>query len=315
MLMQNEPASTTLRSGKPRHVLAVDDDRTALMVLEQNLLDLGYVVSTASGGAEAMERLKAGDRVDVVVLDRRMPQVDGMEVVRRMKADPALQSIPAVMLTGASEDKEIEEGVAAGVFYYLVKPANPALLRTVIAAAMREAEQRKLLDGRSSLLLAALERVDTCRLYFHTLEEAAEVAALLSECFPNPDRVAEGLLELLRNAVEHGIFQIGYALKAEVLRYGSVDDYLRPYYGTEDYASLRAEAVFTRKNGSYSVIITDPGPGFDWRSYLTINPERAVDSHGRGIARAAQAAFDRVSYNESGNRVVASVSGEDPLNW
>lgn len=316
MLVLEENAPESRLRVKPRRVLAVDDDRTALIILEQSLVDLGYEVTAAAGGSEALEYLKdSGALVDVVVLDRRMPEVDGIEVVRRMKADPKLRRIPIIMLTGASEETEIEEGVSAGVFYYLVKPASTALLRTITAAAMREAEQQMSFDGRAKSQFSALKYVDTCRLYVRTLEEATEAAALLSECFPDPARVGDGLLELIVNAVEHGIYGLGFDKKSEVLQTGTVEDYLRPSYDDPAFSGGRAEVVFTRKNGGFTVIITDPGPGFDWKQFLTVNPARAVDSHGRGIAKAANMSFDKVTYNESGNRVVAHISEEVELDW
>jgi two-component system, cell cycle response regulator len=316
MFMAEGQSAQTVLGAKPRHILAVDDDRTALMMLDQSLADLGYQVTSVGGGAAALAALSQPDHtIDVVVLDRRMPEVDGIEVVRRMKADPVLQNIPIIMLTGASDEDEIEEGISAGVFYYLAKPASTALMRTVVSAAMREAAQRKALAGRATTQFAALKNIDTCRIYLRTLEEADEVAALLSTCFPDPARVAEGLLELLKNAVEHGVYQLGYEAKSKILGYGTVEDHLRRLYADPAYEGRRAEVVFTRKHGGYSVVITDPGPGFDWRTYLTVNPARATDSHGRGIAKAAQVAFDRVSYSESGNRVVGFVSGDDPLDW
>ncbi len=316
MLVLEDSVPETKARAKPRHVLAVDDDRTALIILEQNLVDLGYEVAAAAGGSDALEYLKDnGSQVNVVVLDRRMPGVDGIEVVRRMKADPELRRIPIIMLTGASEETEIEEGVSAGVFYYLVKPASTALLRTITAAAMREAEQQMSFDGRTKSQFSALKHVDTCRLYVRTIEEATETAALLSECFPDPARAGDGLLELIMNAVEHGVYGLGFDKKSEVLQTGTVEDYLRSSYDDPAFADRRAEVVFTRKNGGYTVIITDPGTGFDWKQFLTVNPARAVDSHGRGIAKAANMSFDKVTYNEAGNRVVAHISEEVELDW
>jgi CheY-like chemotaxis protein len=114
-----------------RHVLVVDDDPLILEVL-QTVLDLEeFRVTTATDGASALERL-AEARPDVVVCDVMMPGMDGLEVCRRIKADPATAAVPVVLLTARDRSEDRAEGEAAGCDAYLTKPFSPLHLIEVI---------------------------------------------------------------------------------------------------------------------------------------------------------------------------------------
>jgi anti-sigma regulatory factor (Ser/Thr protein kinase) len=67
------------------------------------------------------------------------------------------------------------------------------------------------------------------------------------------------------------------------------------------------EVAFAKENDEIRITITDEGEGFDWQSYLTLSPERAMDNHGRGIAMAGLLSFSRLEYRGRGNEVVAVI--------
>ena len=115
-----------------RHVLVVDDDPLILEVL-RTVLDLEeFRVSTATDGETGLAML-AQDRPDVVVVDVMMPGLDGLEVCRRIKGDPATASLPVVLLTARDRVEDQEAGEAAGCDAYLTKPFSPLYLIDVIA--------------------------------------------------------------------------------------------------------------------------------------------------------------------------------------
>jgi len=124
-----------------------------------------------------------------------------------------------------------------------------------------------------------------------------------------------GLIELTVNAVEHGNLEIGYEAKTKLLKNGELTQEIERRMADKKYAGRVVELVVVRKNGGVYARITDQGPGFDWRSYVSIDPARASDSHGRGIAQANAVAFDKLSYNESGNQVLAFMSDTPKLDW
>ena len=103
-------------------ILVVDDEPDIVRVVVKIMEARGHTVTTARDGAEAIERVKA-DPPDVVILDLNLPKIDGYEVCKRIKTDPATQHVPVVMMTAAyvSVD-DARTGSAAGADEYVVKP-------------------------------------------------------------------------------------------------------------------------------------------------------------------------------------------------
>ena len=115
-----------------RHVLVVDDDPLILEVL-RTVLDLEeFRVSTATDGEVGLAML-AQERPDVVVVDVMMPGLDGLEVCRRIKGDPATAELPVVLLTARDRAEDQQAGEAAGCDAYLTKPFSPLYLIDVIS--------------------------------------------------------------------------------------------------------------------------------------------------------------------------------------
>lgn len=303
------------RTTRPRRVLVVEDDRIAQMMIEQQLLDLGYEPTCASSGRDALSLLlRSGSTFDVVLLDRIMPGIDGLGVVREMAKSSTLSEIPAIMLTGANSAAEISEGIDAGVFHYLEKPVDPRILQSVLSAAMRQvALTRKLGDDLDTS--AAFVLLDAAKFNFRTLQEAETLAGFLANCYPDPDRALRGIAALLFNAVEHGICEIGYELKGELLADSRLQDEVETRLASPQCRGRVAEAAVSRKEDGLYLVVTDPGPGFNWRSFLEIDPSRASTTHGRGIAQARAASFDKLSFNPVGNRVIALTSLEEKIEW
>jgi len=104
-----------------KRVLVVDDDQSIQRVLVQTLQLEGYEVATASDGVEALESLQ-GQLPDVVILDVMMPKLDGLDVLKRMRADERTHTVPVILLTARSSQEDIWEGWQSGVDYYMTKP-------------------------------------------------------------------------------------------------------------------------------------------------------------------------------------------------
>lgn len=289
-------------------ILAVDDDRTALVMLEAQLQRHDRKIITAGGGEEALRLARLHATVlDAVVLDRMMPGVDGMHVVQSMKQDPALRHIPIVMLTGSDSPEQMREGIDAGVFYYLTKPVRESVLISVLAAALRDRAQSRRLNDAHSIQKEGFHLIDTARFHYRSLDEAEALAVFLSQSFPDPARSVTGLAELLINAVEHGNLGIGYGRKTELLAKGELRGEILRRLELPDYSRKKVEVLLQMKNDAVYVQITDEGEGFDWKSFLIIDPSRATDTHGRGIAQANSQSFDALRYNARGNQVLAVV--------
>jgi CheY-like chemotaxis protein len=120
-------------------ILAVDDDPFNLDIIDEFISGEGFELLTAESGEKALAILRCGrPKVDVVLLDRMMPGLDGLEVLQQIKKDPELGMIPVILLTAACEQTQVTEGVSAGCFYYLTKPFDRTVLNKVLTAALRE---------------------------------------------------------------------------------------------------------------------------------------------------------------------------------
>ena len=115
----------------PKKILAVDDERHIVRLVEVNLQRAGYEVVTAYDGKEALEKVKS-EKPDLVVLDVMMPYMDGFEVLKNLKADPITAEIPVIMLTAKAQDADVFRGWQSGVDCYLTKPFNPMELLTFV---------------------------------------------------------------------------------------------------------------------------------------------------------------------------------------
>lgn len=112
-------------------VLVVDDDRLISRALEQVLGKAGCDVRIACDAEQAMHALRR-DALDLVLLDVGLPDISGIELLRRMKANPRLSAVPVLMLTGHSEKETIVESRAAGAADFVVKPfAHDLLLKKI----------------------------------------------------------------------------------------------------------------------------------------------------------------------------------------
>ncbi|HEY4688060.1 MAG TPA: response regulator, partial [Anaerolineae bacterium] len=118
-------------------VLIVEDDPDARKVLSLILKLDGFEVTTAPGGPEAVKALQV-EAPDLLLLDVMMPVMDGYEVCRWVRANPATAHLPVVMLSGKVDPESVTRGIDAGADDYLAKPIKPSnLTKQLRAIAMR----------------------------------------------------------------------------------------------------------------------------------------------------------------------------------
>ena len=114
-----------------KKILAVDDSKTMREMVSFTLKGAGYEVVDAEDGQRALERLK-GVRVDAVITDLNMPNMNGYELIRALRADPNYKMAPILMLTTEGDDAKKAEGKSAGATGWIVKPFNPEKLVQVV---------------------------------------------------------------------------------------------------------------------------------------------------------------------------------------
>jgi two-component system sensor histidine kinase/response regulator len=143
-----QPELAALSTAEVRgHLLVVDDDPANREVLSRRLERQGHEVQTVSSGSEAM-RILGEAPFDLVLLDIMMPEMDGYEVLGRIKADGRLQNIPVIMISALNELQSVVRCIEAGAEDYLTKPFNPTLLKARIGACL---EKKRGRDRESAL--------------------------------------------------------------------------------------------------------------------------------------------------------------------
>ena len=158
------------------HILVVDDLRTNRMKISLGLKQQGHTVAEAENGRRALELLRNGS-FDLVVLDILMPEMDGYEVLERMKQDSALRAIPVIVISVQDELENVVRGIELGAEDYLPKTFNPTLLRARIGACL---EKKRLRDKEQAFLREIqLEREKSERLLLNILP--APIAARLKQ--------------------------------------------------------------------------------------------------------------------------------------
>jgi len=138
--------------GRRNTVLIVDDNRELLLLITESLALLGnYTVLTAENGADGLTRA-VEQRPDCLVIDIKMPGLDGYQLIRALRGDPDTATIPLVILTALTQEHYRLAGLLAGADQYLVKPVKPDALVAAIQQAISLSQ-----DERTTRLRALAE--------------------------------------------------------------------------------------------------------------------------------------------------------------
>jgi CheY-like chemotaxis protein len=289
-------------------VLVVDDEQLNLFIIEEFLAEEGLTLDLHTDPLAAWEALQKQDPpYSLVVLDRMMPGLDGLDFLKRMKRETRFAGIPVIMQTAASSPDQVRQGLEAGAYYYLTKPYEPEALITIVRASLED--QR----GRNQLLERVSNQEDAQRLLteveyrFVTLDDVAALVPVLAAICPVSEAAAPGLADLMVNAVEHGNLGLTYKEKAQLRWDGDWEGEIHRRLALPEYqgrsATVRAKRL---PDSAVEFTITDQGEGFDWEKFLQFDPDRAFDPNGRGIAMAKMMSFAAIEYRGRGNVVVAT---------
>jgi CheY-like chemotaxis protein len=288
-------------------LLVVDDEAHNLLFIEEYLAS-DHELLFARDGLKAWKLLEqTPERFDAVILDRRMPNMDGMETLRRIRADTRFRLLPVIMQTAACEPGEIAEGLAAGAWYYLAKPYEGASLVSIVKSALNDRASQQETERLDTNINGVLAMTRQARYQFRTPTEARQLSAMLSRLCPGNPGIGVALAELMLNAVEHGNLAISYDEKSNLISTDRLQAEIERRLLTIEYGARHAELEFTHEGDCMRFTISDEGAGFAWEKYLKMDPARAFDNHGRGIALASQLAFASLEYQGTGNVVTATL--------
>jgi class 3 adenylate cyclase/CheY-like chemotaxis protein len=255
---------------KPPRILIVDDNETNRDILMTRLEAHGYELAQAADGEEALAAAKSL-LPDLILLDVMMPKLDGIEVCRRLKGDPAMPFTPIILVTAKSDTKDIVAGLNAGADEYLTKPIDQAALVARVNSVLRikelhdqvQAQAAQLADWNRSLeqrvaeQLAEIERVGRLRRYL-----APQIAELV---------LASGddhVLETRRREITVAFCDLrGFTAFAETAEPEEVTTVLREYHGCVGPLIHKFEGTLERFAGDGVMIVfnaplpcPDPSP-------------------------------------------------------
>ena len=217
-----------------RRTILVVDDTPANLMLMNDLLQSEYTVKIASGGARALKIANGESVPDLILLDIMMPEMDGYEVCRQLKADPATREIPVIFLTARTQEQDEKHGLALGAVDYITKPVNPAILLARVRTHLAVKAAADFMRDRNLLLEQEVERrtmelrdvQDVTILSMASLAETRDnetgdhiirtqhyVRALALQLRSHPrfaDYLSEGMIDLLfKSAPLHDIGKVG----------------------------------------------------------------------------------------------------------
>ncbi|WP_296510612.1 response regulator [Rhodoferax sp.] len=120
-------------------ILTVDDGDGIRRLIRMTLEYMGFEVLEASSGAQGLAMARE-HRPDLVLMDVRMPGVNGITACEAMRADPFLKAIPVVMLSAANQPSDVDAGLASGAAAYLMKPFEPVEMIQIVTRLIEEAD-------------------------------------------------------------------------------------------------------------------------------------------------------------------------------
>jgi DNA-binding response OmpR family regulator len=179
-------------------ILVVEDEPDVAELLRYHLAKEGYEVFVAPTGTEAVKRAREL-HPELILLDLMVPQLNGREVCRRLKADPETQAIPVIMVTGRAEEGDKVLGFELGADDYVTKPFSPRELVARVRAVVRRGRQADVMEKKPRLKAGDLE-IDRHRFEVRMKGRAVELTPkefeLLATLVDTPGRVF-GRSELL----------------------------------------------------------------------------------------------------------------------
>jgi adenylate cyclase len=240
-------------------ILIVDDEPFNLDLLEQELVDPGYIIERANDGVEALEKLESFDP-DIILLDYMMPRMTGLEVLQRLRQDQRHKAIPVILLTAKATQEDKVRGLDAGADDYVIKPFDAVELLARVRAMLRiksmhdtlEEWNRNLAD-KVKQQVAELERMNGLKRYLSP-QIAETILAEDQNLFKSHRREITVVFLDLR----------GFTAFSDSAEPEEVMDVLRGYHAEMGKLIFRFEGTLVRFAGDgIMVFFNDPIPCAD----------------------------------------------------
>jgi CheY-like chemotaxis protein len=290
-----QPASTPPQHGR---ILVVDDNAMNRDLLDRQLVRQGYAVSTAASGPEALEALRSRD-FDLVLLDVLMPEMDGIDVLDRMRREEALAGTPVIMISALDEIDGVARCIEKGAVDYLPKPFDPVLLHARIGTTL-ELHRMRVQERRAS------ESLDAQVAWSERLLRGLLPASLAERVRGGGTEVAESWDEATVVAVElSGIATLASRAGAAraVSCFGEAVDVL-------ERLAREASAEASWLGGRQMVAVVTPAAA---ERHVEAAADLALRMAAAVAAIAAEAEAPRVAFGMHTGPVVAGLAGSERL--
>ncbi|MDP9484105.1 MAG: response regulator [Chloroflexota bacterium] len=247
-------------------ILVVDDSRVNRLMLARLLTSLGHETAEAEDGRLALARLRDAEAapIDVVLLDLVMPELDGYQTLEAIKADPALSSVPVIVISDVEDLASVVRCIEMGATDYLLRPFKPALLRARLAASFADKRLRDLEHEtleRQAATNEVLKVISRSKLDLQAVLDAiVETAARLCQA-------EYGTIYLREDGVYRGVAGAGVAGQALVAAYE------RDHPDGPGRATVVGRVIETRGPVLIADVLADPEyewPGQQLAGYRTL---------------------------------------------
>lgn len=286
-------------------LLLVDDDIPFATVVKTSLEKEGYEVLYANHANEARVILdRFHDKIEVMLLDWSMPDITGIDFLRTIKREKNFEDIQVIMQTVMGGSENIQQGIEAGAFFYLVKPVKKELLISTIRAAILSYERKKDLLKQLEESERAFNYLTEGVFQFKTVAEGDYLAIRIANECPNPQE-AVLISELFANAVEHGNLDLSYDEKTRLIGENRLNEEIERLLSLAENRDKFVQVNFRKLPDRIVLIVEDMGRGFDFEKYLRLDDNRVFHNHGRGIALIN--AVYPLRYIGRGNKVVVEI--------
>ena len=157
----------------------LEDDYELAEVLSEYLEDLGMSIETEEDPFKALSRLKL-EKFDLVILDLTLPGMDGLEVCKTLKENPATQKSPVVFGTANVDKEAVSKGIRLGAYYYLTKPVDLSCVLAIVSSALSQLAEYKTLQDEVQKAVSTMNLLDNGCFHFRTIEETRDLALILA---------------------------------------------------------------------------------------------------------------------------------------
>ena len=283
-------------------VLVVDDSLVEQRIAGACVEKCNGVPIFASNGREALDKLGAL-HLDAVLTDLRMPEMDGLELVKRIRRDHA--SIPVILMTAFGSEDVAAEALQAGAASYVAKKNLKQELRQALNAVHAVVQVAKQRDQARQLL----KRIESSFVLGYDPGDVDAMVTYLRDCLDCLNfcdaaeiwQVSTALTEAINNAIEHGNLELN-----SELRESAGDEYRRVRIERTDslpYRDRKVRIYMEVTSNTLRVVISDEGPGFDPSTLPDpTDAENLLKPSGRGLL-LIRTFMDEVTFSDSGSEI------------